>query len=210
MSSTSARRSNTTWSWRTESAGWWRRQITAVRRSSRPASACGSVRRQRAAWRCSHHRLVALDGRAQHVPAVLGIVERRGAMLRAAVVPEHGVVQPPAVAVDELRAHGEFLEVLDQLGAFFLGHAFDGARPAPYVQRSPARFRMAALERVPDVGLLELVVLGERRQVRVVHMVQPGAAEAGTLSADFVLHFYWKSLIGRIHVGKQRVSALGR
>ena len=105
MSSTSARRSNTTWSWRTESAGWWRRQITAVRRSSRPASACGSVRRQRAAWRCSHHRLVALDGRAQHVPAVLGIVERRGAVLRAAVVPEHRVVQPPAVAVDELRAH---------------------------------------------------------------------------------------------------------
>src|SRR5687768_10653275 len=204
MCSISALRSSTTSNWRTRSAGWWRSPITAGRRNFRPASASGSVRRQRAAWRCSrHHRLVALDGGAQHVAAVLLVVKGRGAVLRAAVVPEHRVVQPPAVAVDEFRAYRELLQVLDQRGAFGVGHAFDAAGPAPDVERGAAGFRMAALERVPDVGLLQLVFLGERRQVRVMHVVQPGAAEAGAFSPDFLLYVFWKSLVGCIHVRKQ-------
>ena len=56
-----------------------------------------------------HYRQVAFDRRAPHMAAVRRIVERRGAVLRAAVVPQHRVVQPPAVAVDEFRAYRELL-----------------------------------------------------------------------------------------------------
>ena len=48
-----------------------------------------------------------------HVAAVFLVVERRGAVLRAAVVPEHRVARAPAVPIDEFRTEtgGEILIV---------------------------------------------------------------------------------------------------
>src|SRR5437667_12491559 len=105
----------------------------------------GLVRRERAASKCrrgSHQRHLAFDRRAVHVAPILLVVERRGAMLRAAVVPQHGVAGTPAVAVDELRPHGEFLQVLDERRAFGVAESLDLAGPAADVERAPARLWM--------------------------------------------------------------------
>src|SRR5919106_2286327 len=138
MCSISERRWNTTSTLKAASAAWWKRRMMAVRRNSGPASASGLVRRQRVACRCSHYRQVTLDRGSQHVPPVPAVVERGGAMLGAAVVPQHRVVQPPAVAVDELGAYREFLQVADQFGAFVIRHALDAASPAADIKRGAA------------------------------------------------------------------------
>src|SRR6478736_5473498 len=98
------------------SAQWSRCRTTAPRRAMPRVPRCGSVQRERAATRyrlVGHEWHFALERRAVHVAPVLRIVEGRGAMLRAAVVPEHRVARPPAVPVDELRTHCELLQVLD-------------------------------------------------------------------------------------------------
>src|SRR5207253_9652591 len=180
--SISARRWNTAWSSRTASAPPSKRRTTPRCRAMPPAATCGSVQRERAATkyrRGGHERRLALERRAVHVPTVLRIVERRGAVLRAAVVPEHRVARAPLVPVDEFRAHREFLQVADELGAFGGGESLHLAGPAPDIERRPARLRVLARDRMPDIGSLALVFLGERRQVRIVHVMQPHAAEAG-------------------------------
>src|SRR5216117_3388893 len=98
----------------------------------------GLVRRERAASKCrrgSHQGNLTLDGRAVHVTTVFLVIERPGAMLCAAVVPQYGVAGTPAVPIHELGPHGKFLQRANELGAFGLGHAFDFARPASYIER---------------------------------------------------------------------------
>ena len=46
------------------------------------------------------------------------VVEARGAMLRAAIVPQHRVAHLPALAEDEARLLREVLQLLDQRAAF--------------------------------------------------------------------------------------------
>src|SRR5438067_1651941 len=113
----------------------------AARRATRQAPPSGSVQRERTATkyrRASGERRLALERRAVHVPPVCRLVEWRGAVLRAAVVPEHRVAGTPAVAIDKPRLHGELLQIADELGAFGGGQAFHLARPAAGIERRPA------------------------------------------------------------------------
>src|SRR3954464_3249206 len=101
----------------TASAPWWKSRTMGPRRAMRRAAPSGSVQRERAATRyrlVGHERHFTFERRAVHMAAVFHVVEGRGAVLRAAVVPEHRVAPPPAGRVDELGAHGEFLRVLDE------------------------------------------------------------------------------------------------
>src|SRR5438876_4017827 len=103
------------------SARWWKRRTTATRRATARAMRSGLVRRERAASKCrrgSHQRHLAFDRRAVHVAPVLLVVEWRGAMLRTAVVPQHGVAGTPAVAIDEFGPHRKFLQRANELGTF--------------------------------------------------------------------------------------------
>src|SRR2546428_6361046 len=149
--------------------------MTATRRATARAMPSGLVRRERAASKCrrgSHQRHLALDGRAVHVAPVLLVVERRGAMLCAAVVPQYGVAGTPAVPIHEFGPHGKFLQRANELGAFGLGHAFHFARPAADIERGPAGLWMAPRHRMPHVGTLALVFFGQCGEMRVVHLVQ--------------------------------------
>src|SRR5690349_3150406 len=113
-------------------------------RATPPATPSGSVQRERTATkyrRASRARRLALERRAMHVASVCRIVEWRGAMLCAAVVPEHRVAGTPAMAIDECGPHGELLQVPDELGAFGGGESLHFARPAADIERGPARSR---------------------------------------------------------------------
>src|SRR5438876_6704095 len=104
-------------------ARWWKNPMTATRRATARAMRSGLVRRERAAskcWRGSHQRHLAFDRRAVHVAPVLLVVERRGAMLRAAVVPQHGVAGAPAMPIDEFGLHGNCVRRGNQVGALGL------------------------------------------------------------------------------------------
>src|SRR5438128_7993035 len=108
--------------------------MTATRRATARAMRSGSVRREKTASRFpskdrrgSHQRHLAFDRGAVHVAPVLLVVERRGAMLRASVVPQHGVAGAPAMPIYEVGPHRKFLQRANQLGAVGLGHAFDFA-----------------------------------------------------------------------------------
>src|SRR5439155_3116623 len=90
----------------------------------------------------------------------------------------------PAVAVDELRPHGEFLQVLDERRAFGVAESFDLAGPAADVERAPARLWMAPRDRMPDVGALADLFLRQRGQVRVMHVVHAYAAKAGAAAHE--------------------------
>jgi len=184
-----------------------------MRRASWQAMPSGLLRRERAASKCrrsSHQRRFALDRRAVHVSAVFLVVERRGAMLRAAVVPQYRVAGTPAMAVDELRSYGEFLQVADQLLAFARGQALDFAGPAAHIERGPAGLRVPARERMPDIRALALVLVAERRQVRVVDVVQPDAAETRAPARDGFPRGRIELLERAVHVREERVAAFRR
>src|SRR2546421_8157675 len=121
--------------------------MTAMRRATARAMRSGLVRRERAASKCrrgSHQRHLAFDRRAMHVAPVLLVVERRGAMLRAAVVPQHGVAGAPAMPIHEVGLHRKLLQRTNKLGAFGFGHAFHFARPTADVERGPAGLWVAS------------------------------------------------------------------
>src|ERR671935_846350 len=69
---------------------------------------------------------------------------------------------------------------------------------------------MLARNRMPDVRALALVLLGERGEVRIVHVMQPYPAEARTPSHDRAAHLRRQRLEGAVHVGEEGIAALGR
>ena len=87
-----------------------------------------------------HDRHFAFERRALHQPLIFRVVERRRAMLRAAVVPQQRIADPPLVAIDEFRPRREILQVVDQLLRFVIRHAVDLVRPAADIERRPAGF----------------------------------------------------------------------
>src|SRR4051812_36011580 len=70
-------------------------------------------------------RRVAGDGGAVHHPA-MAVVAAEGVVRRAAVVPDHQHVRPPAVTVDELVLVHVLVETAQELEALGLAHALDG------------------------------------------------------------------------------------
>jgi len=144
-----------------------------------------------------------------HEAAVVGVVERRRAVLRAAVVPQQCVADAPSMTVDEFVAMREVEQERDQLGRFLLRQPFDLACPAPYVERGPAAARVLPRDRMPDVGPVTLLRVGERFHVRIVHVMQAHAAEAGAPSRDQALHVGRKLGKRRVGVGKQRIAPSG-
>src|SRR3954469_25389156 len=63
---------------------------------------------------------------------------------------------------------------------------------------------------MPDVGAPLLVLFRQRGQVRVVHVVQAHAAEAGAPADDRLAHVGGELLDGPVHGGEQRVAPPGR
>jgi hypothetical protein len=108
--------------------------------------------------------------------------------------------------VDEFRPVGEIEQVGDELAAFGLRHPFDPAGPTTDIERSPAALRVKACQWVPHVRAIALLLVGERRHVRVVHVVQAPAAEAGAPAHDRAPHVGWQLRERRVGVGEQRIS----
>src|SRR5204862_7273743 len=90
-------------------------------------------------WGVGHDRDFALERRALQMALVGRVVERCGAVLGAAIVPEERIPDAPVVPIDELRPGGEFLQVADKLLGLAIGHAFDLVGPAADIERGPAR-----------------------------------------------------------------------
>src|SRR5688572_10374078 len=172
--------------WRVASRASSKRRTTGPIRASFPAARCGWRPRSRVVACCCaaealyrsgdsvlrHQRKLALERRPLHVPPILRVVERRRAMLRATVVPEERIADAPLMSIDESLLRGEALEELDQLRGFVIGQPLDLVCPAADVQRSPSAFRMAARDRLPHVRSCLLLFLGQRRQMRVVDLME--------------------------------------
>src|SRR6185503_18600464 len=134
--------------------------------------------------RAGEPRDVAVERRPVHAPAVPHLVELGRAVLGAAVVPEDGVAHTPAMPVDEVVARRPFLEMADQILALGRGEPLDLAGPPADVERGPARARVLTRDRMPHVGALGLLLVGERRHVRVVDVVEADPAEARPPALD--------------------------
>src|SRR5260370_35398441 len=155
--------------------------------------------------RRASNRAVALDGDPVARAGVRPIIPHR-VVLDAAVVPERDRVRLPAEAALEQRVGHVLVEIAQDAVALVARDAVDVAGEALVdVERLPAGDRMGADHRVVGervallvldavIGVLAAVVLA------VVPCRQP---------VEIGLHPLRKRLIGRIHVGEQRVAALG-
>src|SRR6185437_12414500 len=93
-------------------------------------------------------RLVTLDRRAMHVAVADGLVVRDRVVHDAAVVPDDDVVQPPLVAIDDLRRRRVLEQELEDCLALGWLEANKVRRKAAIdVQRLASAFRMGAHDR---------------------------------------------------------------
>src|SRR5204863_6533023 len=128
--------------------------------------------------RAGEPRGSALERRPVHASAVPRLVELGGAVLGAAIVPKDGVAHSPPMTIDEVGSGSGLLKIPDQVTPLGLRQSLDLAGPPTDVERGPARPRVLASDGMPHVGALGLLLVGQGRHVRVVHMVQADPAEA--------------------------------
>ena len=114
------------------------------------------------------------------------------------------------MAVEKAVLPREFLQVGNECAALLVRQAFDVAGPAPDIERDPAALRVPAQDRVINVGPPQALDLAQWRQVRVVDMMQRGAAEACPPAGELRPHRLRQRLTGGVHVGEDRVALLGR
>ena len=107
----------------------------AARDPSRRRRSSDERRRRTEHFALRHDRHFAFERRALHQALIFRVVERRRAVLRAAVVPQQRVADAPLVAIDEFRPGREILQVVDQLLRLVVRHAVDLVRPAADVER---------------------------------------------------------------------------
>src|SRR5262249_6021009 len=87
---------------------------------------------------------VALDRGAMHVASQMWRTAMRQ-MDRAAVIPEHKIVRPPRVAIDEMRLRGMPKEKLDQSAAFGFSQVDNARRETlAYKKAFPPGLRVRA------------------------------------------------------------------
>src|SRR5260370_26839212 len=81
---------------------------------------------------------------AAHVALVALVVEVEAAMHGAAVVPDHQVLHPPAMRVDELALRGMVGQLLKELRRLLVGHAADRTGVARDIEAHAAGILQAA------------------------------------------------------------------
>ncbi|MHC2381790.1 hypothetical protein ACVIHA_006188 [Bradyrhizobium liaoningense] len=129
-------------------------------------------------------------------------------MLGAAVVPEGDGVLGPAEAALEQRVLGVLVEISQHRIALVARDAVDVAGEAAVdVERLPARDRMRAHDGMLGMrirGTVGHAVIGVESAIDRFAIVQRGEP------VEIGLHAVRQRLIGRVHVGEQRVAAAWR
>src|SRR5690349_3072511 len=152
-------------------------------------------------------RLVSGDSDAVAAAGVGPVVPHR-TVLDAAIVPEGDRVRLPAEAALEQRVFHVLVEVVQDAVALVARHADQVAGEAAiHIERLLARHRMSAHHRMDRARILLLLgdaeILVEAAIDRCAVMERRQAVEIG-------LHAVRQRLVGGVHVGEQRIAALGR
>ena len=140
---------------------------------------------------------------------MVDFVVRCGAVHGRAVVPQDGVPLAPFVAVGELFGEGHDLG--QQRARFVVGHAYNPhALFVADVDAFPAGFRMAANQRMNDIGQCGLLGLSQRRAMGVVDRPRTDPADHHPFALGRLLQMGGKVVVNRVHIDELGIAALGR
>ncbi len=157
-----------------------------MRRTPKPS-------RQRQVERCGAAKLAAVGL----------VVERPGAMHGAAIVPDHEIMRPPDVGVDELPLRGMVDQVAEEQAALRHRPVDDMGGVRGEIKGAAAGGGNSAHQRMDGALQLVLLVLVEVEAENVAR-IDDGVIDAQAL--DRGAGFHVEGIVGGAHVGELRVG----